>query len=247
MIADSIARQGGWFFRWRSYVLLGFAPLMLLVLTRPEPIEVRFGHMADTLFEAACIAVAFVGLAIRALVVGYVPAGTSGRNTTRQIAKSLNTTGLYSVTRNPLYLGNSISVMGIAFFLQDVWFALLMAMFLVIYLERIIATEERFLTETFGDAYRNWAATVPVFLPRFSGWRRPELPFSFRNVLRREYSGFFAIIATFFALDQLREYLAESVTAIDTNWLAAFVLGAAVYLLLRWLKKHTGLLDVTGR
>ena len=65
MIADSIARQGSWFFRWRSYVLLGFAPLALLVITQPEPIETAFGQVADTLFESACIALAFLGLAIR--------------------------------------------------------------------------------------------------------------------------------------------------------------------------------------
>ena len=83
MIADSMARQGNWFFRWRSYVLLGFAPLALLVVMQPEPIETTFGQLADTLFESACIALAFLGLAIRAVTVGYVPAGTSGRNTAR--------------------------------------------------------------------------------------------------------------------------------------------------------------------
>ena len=94
MIADSIARQGSWFFRWRSYVLLGFAPMVLLVVTQPEPIETSFGQLADTLFETACIGLAFLGLAIRAHVVGHVPAGTSGRNTAKQVADTLNTTGL---------------------------------------------------------------------------------------------------------------------------------------------------------
>ena len=53
--------------------------------------------------------------------------------------------------------------MAIACFLQNVWFAVLMLLFLIIYLERIIATEEEFLTEKFGDAYRDWAAEVPAF------------------------------------------------------------------------------------
>ncbi len=64
-----------------------------------------------------------------------------------------------------------------------------MLLFLIIYLERIIATEEEFLAGKFGDAYRDWATEVPAFFPRLTGWRAPELPFSFRNVLRREYSG----------------------------------------------------------
>ena len=247
MIADSMARQGNWFFRWRSYVLLGFAPLAFLVVTQPEPIEIAFGQAADTLFESACIVVAFLGLAIRTHVVGHVPAGTSGRNTMTQVADGLNTTGLYSLTRNPLYLGNAVIYMAIACFLQNIWFAVLILLFLVIYLERIIATEEAFLAEKFGDAYHGWVAEVPVFFPRRTGWRPPELPFSIRNVLRREYSGFFAIIAVFFVLDQSREYLAESQTAIDPDWLAALALGAFAYVLLRWAKKQTSLLDVAGR
>ena len=247
MISDSIARQGNWFFRWRSYVLLGFAPLAWLVIIQPEPIEVEFGQTADTLFESACIALAFIGLGIRAFTIGYVPAGTSGRNTKGQAAASLNTTGIYSLTRNPLYFGNAIIYMAIAFFSQNIWFSILMLLFLIVYLERIIATEEQFLTGKFGAAYLDWASEVPAFFPRFSGWKAPELPFSFRNVLRREYSGLFAIVATFFVMDQAREYFSESKVAIDPDWLAAFAVGALVYVSLRWVKKRTSLLDVEGR
>ena len=59
---------------------------------------------------------------------------------------------MYSLTRNPLYLGNAVIYMSIALFTQGIYFIVLMALFLVIYLERIIAVEERFLTERFGDA-----------------------------------------------------------------------------------------------
>ena len=98
-------------------------------------------------------------------------------------------------------------------------------MFLIIYLERIIATEE-------DSSPRNSATPTATGRPRcrpsfreLTGWRAPELPFSFRNVLRREYSGLFAIIAVFFVLDQSREFLAESKTAIDPDWLAALACG----------------------
>lgn len=247
MISDSIVRQGGWLFRWRSYVILGFTPIFLFVVTQPEPIEARFGAFADGAYEAACILLAFIGLAIRAATVGFVPAGTSGRNTQRQIADALNTTGLYSLTRNPLYLGNAVTIMAVALFSQDIFVILLMLFFQVIYHERIIATEEKFLADKFGSPYLDWAKHVPAFFPRLSGWTPPSLPFSFRNVLRREYSSFFAIVAIFFALDQSREFLAEQQQTIDPAWLSALVGGAAVYLGLRWLKKRTKLLKVVGR
>lgn len=247
MIGDTIARQGAWLFRWRSYILLGFLPLGLLAISKPEAIEVHFGEFADSLYETACIALAFLGLAIRAFTVAYVPIGTSGRNTSRQIADTLNTTGAYSLTRNPLYLGNAAVCVAIALFTQDLSFSILMILFLVIYLERIIATEERFLAGKFGAAYTEWAADVPVFFPRLHGWKRPELPFSIRNVLRREYSSLFAVVAVLFAIEAIRDKLVEREPGADPAWIGFFAFGAAAYLGLRWLKKHTTLLDVAGR
>lgn len=247
LMRETLVRQGGWLFRWRSYVLFGLAPLFVLAISVPEPIEARFGPSWDCAYEAACIALAFLGLAVRAFTVGHVPAGTSGRNTHGQVAETLNTTGAYSLTRNPLYLGNAIIYMAIALFCQDPVLAVAVALFLVLYLERMIACEEAFLAEKFGPGYLAWARDVPAFFPRLSGWRAAALPFSVRNVLRREYSGFFAIVATFFVIDQARELLVEHRDTADPAWLFALAGGGIVYLALRTLKKQTRLLAVPGR
>ena len=247
MLTDKITRQGDWLFRWRSYVLLAFIPLGVYALSTPEPIEAYFGPTADRLWEIACILLAFAGLGVRMLTVGHAPRGTSGRNTKEQIADTLNTTGMYSITRNPLYLGNAIIYMAMALLTQSLCFALVMALFLVIYLERIIATEEQFLANRFGDKYRAWTARVPVFFPKFSLWMPPALPFSMRNVLRREYSGFFGIIAAAVVINYAHEALGEGDTRIGAIWIAFFLFGAAVYVVLRSLKKHTEILTVEGR
>ncbi len=247
MLADTIADQGNWLFRWRSYVLLGFIPLGVYAISSPEPVEMSLGPLADRIWEIGCIALAFAGLAIRAITVGHAPRGTSGRNTREQVAESLNTTGMYSIMRNPLYFGNAIIYMAIALFTQSLAFVLVLGLFLVIYLERIIATEERFLAGKFGEEYRDWTSRVPVFFPDISRWTPPALPFSFRNVLRREYSGFFAIVAAFTVVDYAHEAFGEGEVAIGLAWSAFFLVGAVVYLTLRSLKKHTDLLDVEGR
>lgn len=247
MIADAIARQGSWFFRWRSYVLLGFAPLILWSISQPEPIELQFGPLADSIYETICIVIAFAGLGIRILVAGYVPAGTSGRNTRRQIAEKLNTTGIYSLTRNPLYLGNALTVIGVALFTQSLSLVLLMAMFLVIYLERIIAAEEQFLETTFGEPYVNWARGVPVFFPRTHGWTAPVLPFSIKTVLKREHSSMLAILVALYVIDQFREWMTSSNPAFDLDWNAALLAGVSIYLALVWMKKQTRFLHVDGR
>ncbi len=56
--------------------------------------------------------ISFFGLALRVIVVGHAPYGTSGRNTREQVADTLNTTGMYSIVRHPLYLANYLIILG---------------------------------------------------------------------------------------------------------------------------------------
>lgn len=247
MIHDTLTQQGGWLFRWRSYILLGLIPLAFITLRGGEPIEHYFGETADFIYEGMCLAMAFAGLAIRALTVGYTPKGTSGRNTSSQIADTLNTTGMYSLVRNPLYFGNAVIYMAAAAFTQGIYFVVVMALFLIIYLERIIAAEEAFLDAKFGDSYRAWAKNVPAFFPRLKGWQKPPLSFSFRNVLKREYSGFFGIIVAFVAIEAFGDILFRGHVIFDPAWTLALVAGGVVYLTLRTLKRNTHVLDVADR
>ncbi|MGI8723871.1 MAG: methyltransferase family protein [Methyloceanibacter sp.] len=193
--------------------------------------------------HSACL----VGLGIRAFTVGFVPAGTSGRNRREQVASTLKVTGMYSLTRNPLYFGNAVIYMSIAVFTEGVYFVIVMALFLVIYLERIIAAEEHYLAARFGSAYSEWAKSVPAFFPRFSSWKSPELEFSLRNVLRREYSGFFAIIVAFAAIELLEGVLIFGRLLFDEAWVITFIVAAIVYVTLRFLNRRTTVLHVPGR
>jgi protein-S-isoprenylcysteine O-methyltransferase Ste14 len=68
---------------------------------------------SDGLWEAICVAVSLVGLGIRIATVGHAPGGTSGRRTVGgPSALALNTSGMYSVVRHPLYLGNYFQWLG---------------------------------------------------------------------------------------------------------------------------------------
>ena len=99
----------------------------------------------------------------------------------------------------------------------------------------------------FGQAYVDWATSVPAFFPRLSGWVQPELAFSWRTVLKREHSSMMAILASLFVVDQTRDFLFLSKSSFDPAWLAALAVAAAVYGMLVWMKKRTRLLDVDGR
>src|SRR5438132_991783 len=110
-LKEELQQQGDWLFRWRSYVPLALVPVLLAAIVTEEP-PVR--SPADRWWMLFCLGVSLVGLGIRVLTVGFVPRGTSGRNTRRQMARQLNSTGMYSVVRHPLYLGNMVIWLGIA-------------------------------------------------------------------------------------------------------------------------------------
>ena len=71
---------------------------------------------------------------------------TSGRNTSEgQVADTINQTGMYSMVRHPLYVGNFIMWLGIALFTASIWFVLLFIAVYWLYYERIMYAEEQFM------------------------------------------------------------------------------------------------------
>jgi hypothetical protein len=189
-------------------------------------------------WEVFCVVLSFSGILLRGLVVGQTPHRTSGRNTREQVADTLNTAGLYSVVRHPLYLGNFLSWLGIAMFTQSFLVVLIAVLAFALYYERIMFAEEKFLADRFHDSFREWAARTPAFFPRLRGWRASPIPFSWKMVLRREYSGFFAVVVTFTCFAVIRGYFERGWIRLEPGWAVFLGVGTAVYLGLRWAKKN---------
>lgn len=246
-LREEFAKSGNWLFRWRSYLPLLIVPLLLAALPQSKYLEKTLGETAEYLWEGFCALVSFSGLLVRCLVVAYAPKRTSGRNTEHQKAETLNTTGLYSVVRHPLYLGNFFIFLGMVLFVQVVWFAILAVLSFWLYYERIMFAEEEFLRGKFGDTFLAWAEKTPAFWPGFRNWQQPALTFSFRNILKREYTAFFLIIASLTMLDAAGDMFTGGKLKIDEVWLTLFIIGLVVYLVLRTLRTKTRILHVEGR
>ncbi len=244
--------QGELLFRHRSYLPLLLLPVALGAFVEAARLEPGLGESLDHAWMLLCLAVSLSGLALRWATVGFVPPGTSGRNTAGQRAVELNTTGLYSVVRNPLYLGNFLAILGVVMTTLTWWFVLLAGLAYWLYIERIIAAEEAYLSARFGKDYERWAAGTSAFVPRWRAWRRPARPFSLRTVLRREYNGVMAVATAFLASDMILDLGFERQDPLvwlreDRLWIAIFAAAAALFLTLRTLKKHTRLLSLAGR
>ena len=78
----------------------------------------------------------------------------------------LVTTGVFSVSRNPLYLGGVCILVGIALALNLPWVLALLLPAIVACHYVLIAPEERYLTAKFGEKYRVYVATVHRWIGR---------------------------------------------------------------------------------
>lgn len=249
---ERMAEDGKTLFRWRSYIPLLFIAPLMLAFQESAHMEALMGDAAEDVWVLFSFAIALAGLALRAYTVGFVPAGTSGRNAKAQRAERLNTTGMYSIVRNPLYLANFIILLGVVLSLKVWWLAVIVTLAFFAYMERIIMAEEAFLSEKFGTDYAAWCAKTPVILPKLSLWQKPDMPFSIKTVLKREYQGLLAIVTAFFTMEIVSDFVFEKDSfsdwiSDDKEWVLIYGLVIFCCLTLRYLKKHTTLLHVAGR
>lgn len=249
---DTMVKHGHTMFRYRSYLPLLIIPPLLIAMKESIYVEEMVGDDIEDIWVGFCFLISIFGLFIRAYTVGHVPGGTSGRNTAAQRAHHLNTTGMYSIVRNPLYLGNFVIILGVLLSIKVWWLVLLGSLVFFIYMERIILAEEKFLADNYGQAYIDWRAKTPVIWPDFTLWQKPELPFSLKTVLKREYPGLMAIGAAYFITEFITDVFFEHESLSywlkdDIAWPLMMGIILCIGLTLRYLKKNTDILKVEGR
>jgi protein-S-isoprenylcysteine O-methyltransferase Ste14 len=122
-------------------------------------------HMPAPVRLIACDAFVCLGLVFSvAGVVSFRRARTTINPTKPEAASSLVTSGIYRVTRNPMYVGLSFVLTAWAVFLSSAW-ALLGPLLFVRYIGRFqIAPEERILSKLFGSEYTAYQERVRRWL-----------------------------------------------------------------------------------
>ena len=106
------------------------------------------------------IGLTIVGISLRSFAV----AGTTPNPIQPKKASELVTSGIYSISRNPMYLGDAIALAGIAVWVGSVLNLLPLAIFIA-YIDRFqIAAEEQALAVIFGDHYAAYCRRVRRWL-----------------------------------------------------------------------------------
>jgi steroid 5-alpha reductase family enzyme len=133
-------------------------------------------------------AVAALGLLLRGAAAGYL-----------HKHEQLATSGPYSFTRNPLYLGSAILAVGFAVAGASWLAAALVAGYFLAFYPAVMRREEEELRGRYGAAFEDYARGVPLFWPRLSSSARQDNSgFSWAQYRRnREYQAAIGTLAAF--------------------------------------------------
>jgi len=150
-------KLGEWLFRHRTALPLPIAGVI---------VGLRAGEAAPSaILITAGVAVTAAGELIRLWGVRHI--GAISRTRSQRLGP-LVATGPFALIRNPLYVGNILIWVGFALSARLVWLAPLIVLLLGAEYHAIVRWEESLLVSRLGDAYRDYAARVPRWLPTFN-------------------------------------------------------------------------------
>lgn len=147
--------------------------VLLFFLANPTPASFRFG-----------LPIILFGEGIRIWSSGHI-----------RKDRELTVDGPYSLSRNPLYLGNFFLGLGIAVTGRSLPMVLLFFIGFYFIYKPTIDAEEKKLFQKFGAAYSNYCLNVPRFFPSVRKWKLERGEFAWRRVLgHREYRTWLGIL-----------------------------------------------------
>jgi protein-S-isoprenylcysteine O-methyltransferase Ste14 len=186
--------------------------------------------------------IALIGQAFRVATIGLDYIVRGGRN--RQVyADDLVTGGLFSHCRNPLYVGNYLILVGVGVASCSLIFIFIILPLMALAYWAIIAAEENFLRNKFGDVFDAYCARVSrlFFKPTGLGATLHGMKFHWPRVVVKEYGTTFAWTVGYVLVVMQNAWLsgdyALSSPLIISLWTALGVI-IVLYSVSRFLKKR---------
>lgn len=225
-------KTGQFLFKFRSFTPL---PLMAAVFLffRPQ----SCGALDPFLIWGGLV-VSFLGEIIRIMAVGFAYTGTSGRENYLR-ADDLNRTGIYSIVRNPLYIGNVLMFSGLLIVFANWWALLFFNIFLITQYYFIILSEENYLKQKYGLQFDDYCATIRRIIPKFNTYNKPARPFDGRKVFFKENDSIFNMLMVFIIILAFRESSILNSVPHKTYLITAAAILVGVYAIIKVMKKRT--------
>lgn len=113
------------------------------------------------------IGIVLTALGVFVFIVSVVQMKDNWRAGVQREAKTnLVTTGIYSISRNPAFLGFDLMYIGILFTFFNWYLCFATSFVLVFFHLQIVNVEEEFLTEAFGEEYTKYKKKVCRYIGR---------------------------------------------------------------------------------
>ena len=157
---------------WRVLELLSFLALILWVVeVLLRAFRSRFDIFSDAIGLAVLQSQAARTFGLLLLILGMIPFilafvnfGTSWRiGIDRKTPGTLVTSGIFAVTRNPIFVAFILFLFGV-FLINGTWFFLIFALLAVLAIHLQILREEEFLKQQYGDAYEQYCQRAARYL-----------------------------------------------------------------------------------
>ena len=189
---DLTTRLGGWLFRHRTSLP---GPVAIVIVMLPG------NESASPFLVGVGVAITIVGELLRLWGVHHI--GAISRTRSERLGP-LVAGGPFALVRNPLYVGNILLWVGFAIAARMPWLAPIILVLLALEYHAIVRWEETLLESRLGQAYREYAARVPRWIPSFNrgdrGLRRATDGFSWRATLFSERGTLSAMAAGYLLL-----------------------------------------------
>lgn len=190
-------RIGRFLFKSRNYIT---APIFLFLIG-----AFFWEYENDIVTWSVGPAIIFAGELLRLSAMRHI--GRSAR-TRGDKARRLVRTGPYAYTRNPIYLGNHITLLGFCVLSELVWFIPIALGICFVFYSFIIRYEEELLRQRFGEEYLRYSAEIPRWfrVPNTAKLKTPE----WREAFRHERSTIYGLvigICAFFLKEIISIYL----------------------------------------
>jgi protein-S-isoprenylcysteine O-methyltransferase Ste14 len=139
---------------WGLAVIAGLA-LNWLVPLPFLPVDLPAGWLGAMVFILALALVAWA-------IVTITRAGSNVP--TNLPTTTIVASGPYRFTRNPIYLGMFLGLIGLAIAFDNLWLLMMLVPFALVIRYGVVAREETYLERKFGDVYRRYHTRVRRWL-----------------------------------------------------------------------------------
>ena len=230
-LIDWKLKVGNFLFKHRSFTPI---PLIIFVFIIFKPVNLGDKNI---LINLTGIIISILGETIRITAVGYSFTGTSGRETFLR-ADTLNTTGIYAIVRNPLYIGNFLMFTGIVIVYANISAVFVFALFLILQYYFIIRSEENFLQEKYGESYETYCRQVKRIIPGFKNYRKNQNNFSLSKVIFKESDSIFNMLMMFLLVLLYKERIFTGQIFQPLLYIIPGGSLAAMYVMIKIIKKR---------